>query len=51
MEFTWKDADIVLFISTVNLGKFITKKWGSAGSNVIYRQVELRFNELEDVLL
>ena len=36
IQFTWKDADIVLFISTVNSGIFITQKQGSAGTNVIY---------------
>jgi hypothetical protein len=51
MEFAWKDANVVLFMSTVDSSKFATQKWGSASSDVIYRQVELRFNELDNALL
>jgi len=36
MEFAWKDADVVLFMSTVNLGMFTIQKQSSADGNVIY---------------
>jgi len=41
----------MLFISTVDSNKFATQKWSSTSSDVIYRQVELKFNELDDALL
>jgi len=36
MEFAWKNADIVLFISTVDLGMFTIQKQSSADSDVIH---------------
>ena len=36
IEFAWKDVNVVLFMSMVDLGMFTTQKQGSADGDVIY---------------